>query len=128
MGVTVPAGVATISAPPVRNQSAVIAAPPLMSVGNPLIFQQQSAVCYLRLLCVFYKYFNYFQLLQKAQTDAAKKVEMTTVFVGNITDRASDMLIRQLLTVCFFISLFVSNPLSNLEMWFCSQLETNSRT
>lgn len=104
MGVTVPAGVGTVTAPPVRNQNAgVIAAPPMMSVGNPLLFQQQPPPV-----------MNSFgwpgepsslgvpsQVAQKPPpaADPNKKVSMTTVFVGNITDRASDMLIRQLLTV-----------------------------
>lgn len=54
--------------------------------------------------------------------DSNKKLAITTVFVGNITDRASDMLIRQLLSV--ILSLIKSMLLSNLnsfykEMWFC---------
>ena len=34
--------------------------------------------------------------------DSNKKLAITTVFVGNITDRASDMLIRQLLSVIIY--------------------------
>jgi len=42
MGVTVPAGVASISAPPVRNQNpGIIAAPPVMQLTNPLLYPHQ---------------------------------------------------------------------------------------
>lgn len=38
MGVTVPAGVASISAPPVRKQnSGIIAAPPVMQLSNNVL-------------------------------------------------------------------------------------------
>nr|XP_027199429.1 RNA-binding protein 25-like [Dermatophagoides pteronyssinus] len=94
MGVTVPAGVTSISAPPVRKQNtAVIAAPPVIAVNpQPTMLYAQTN-----------------PLLPKVQTapaavlslpDSNKKLAITTVFVGNITDRASDMLIRQLLSKC----------------------------
>lgn len=49
------------------------------------------------------------------QVDPSKKAFSITVFVGNITDRASDMLIRQLLSVRKDIGLFV---LFSLRLFF----------
>lgn len=40
----------------------------------------------------------------QGKNSSGKPVFTVTVFVGNITERASDMLIRQLLSVCLFSS------------------------
>lgn len=58
MGVTVPAGVTSISAPPVRNQnSAIIAAPPVLSIpGAPMLFPSNtvSQISIVRIYLIFF--------------------------------------------------------------------------
>jgi len=91
--VTVPTGVTSISAPPVRN--ILPEAPSLLGAypGMPhpglhgfpsMPFQHQQQL-----------------LANKKPLQSTGPV--ITVFVGNITERAPDMLIRQLLSVCFRI-------------------------
>jgi len=93
MGVTVPSGVTTISAPPVRNitlssSQSSQSGPSLLGVypGASPMFQQMAAATQ----------------DNNSQFRKPKPAPGTTitVFVGNITDRASDMLIRQLLSKC----------------------------
>jgi RNA-binding protein 25 len=94
MGVTVPSGVTTISAPPVRKIQPEAPQPPPPSLlgvypgANPVsnIFQQMAAASQ-------DPQHNY----RKPRPPPGSTI---TVFVGNITDRASDMLIRQLLSKC----------------------------
>lgn len=50
--------------------------------------------------------FDLFTFQNQNQGNSSKT---TTVFVGNITERASDALIRQILTVCIF-PLLAQNP------------------
>ncbi|RWS08610.1 RNA-binding protein 25-like protein [Dinothrombium tinctorium] len=80
MGITVPTGVTTISAPPVRK----------LTVDSTSMLGTNSALQQ--------------NLTNDAQNQQNKKKSPSgptiTVFVGNITERASDMLIRQLLSKC----------------------------
>lgn len=91
MGVTVPSGVTTISAPPIRK----------ITTNSEQQISQQMPQGQPSLLGAYPgNVGTHFTGQQDQKMKKAPPGSTITVFVGNITDRASDMLIRQLLSKC----------------------------
>lgn len=139
-GVTVPTGVASISAPPVRNlpesQPSLLGAYPGLPHTQPArvcIAGHRKAPMTLRDSDPLQPSFQEFQMQQ--QLLQPKKLPqptgpMITVFVGNITERAPDMLVRQLLSVSISSHSHANESLTfaSTEMWHRKQLEAGSRS
>ncbi|KAI2805704.1 putative RNA-binding protein 25 [Blomia tropicalis] len=133
MGVTVPAGVTSISAPPMRNSSSIGNPPVLQFHQNPLLFQQpqQMALLPTNKPQMMHTLKSQAPILSELQgkNSLGKPAFTVTVFVGNITERASDMLIRQLLSKCGAVNNWkrVQGPNGKLQAFgFCEYCNPES--